>query len=139
MIDLDHFKIINDRFGHDSGDEVLRAIAAALSSGLREVDLAARYGGEEFAIIMPHTTKTNAEIVARRIAAQIGSLVHEFQGEKVSLTASLGIADVADLSEANAENLVKAADVALYEAKRSGRNRIVLFEEHMLLAPTNLV
>lgn len=137
MIDLDHFKLINDRFGHDAGDEVLRAIAAALSSGLREVDLAARYGGEEFAIIMPHTNKANAEIVARRIAAQIGSLVHEFQGEKISLTASLGIADVADLSEPSAENLVKAADVALYEAKRSGRNRIVLFEEHMLTA-TNL-
>jgi len=138
MIDLDHFKTINDRFGHDAGDAVLRAIAAALSSGLREVDLAARYGGEEFAIIMPHTTKPNAEIVAQRIAAQIGSLVHEFQGEKVSLTASLGIADVADLSEPSAENLVKAADVALYEAKRAGRNRIVLFEEHMLSAPTNL-
>ncbi len=137
MIDLDHFKVINDRFGHDAGDEVLRAIAAALSSGLREVDLAARYGGEEFAIIMPHTTKANAEIVARRIAAQIGSLVHEFQGEKVSLTASLGIADVADLSEPSAENLVKASDIALYEAKRAGRNRIVLFEEHMLTA-TNL-
>jgi diguanylate cyclase (GGDEF)-like protein len=138
MIDLDHFKTVNDRFGHDAGDEVLRAIAAALSSGLREVDLAARYGGEEFAIIMPHTTKANAEIVAVRVAAQIRALVHEFQGEKVSLTASLGIADVADLSEPSAENLVKAADVALYEAKRAGRNKIVLFEEHMLNSPTSL-
>ena len=57
MLDLDHFKTINDRFGHDAGDEVLRTIATALSTGLREVDLAARYGGEEFVIIMPYTTK----------------------------------------------------------------------------------
>ena len=132
MIDLDHFKLVNDRFGHDAGDEVLRAISAALNTGLREVDLAARYGGEEFAIIMPHTSKGNAVVVAQRVAQHIGALVHEFQGEKVSLTASMGIADVADLADANAENLVKAADIALYEAKRMGRNRIVLFDESML-------
>jgi len=132
MIDLDHFKVINDRFGHDAGDEVLRAIAAALSAGLREVDLAARYGGEEFAIIMPHTSKANAVIVAQRVAQHIASLVHDFQGEKVSLTASMGIADVGDLNDANPENLLKAADLALYEAKRAGRNRIVLFDETML-------
>ena len=138
MIDLDHFKTVNDRFGHDAGDEVLRAIATALGSGLREVDLAARYGGEEFAVIMPHTTKANAEIVAQRVAAQIAALEHQFQGEKVALTASIGIAEVADLNEPNSENLIKAADVALYEAKRGGRNRIVLFEERMLAGPTSL-
>ncbi len=137
MIDLDHFKIVNDRFGHDAGDQVLRAIATALGSGLREVDLAARYGGEEFTIIMPHTSKANAEIVAQRVAANIVSLEHEFNGEKVSLTASMGIAEVTDLSEPTAENLVKAADIALYEAKRQGRNRIVLFEVRMLTAPNS--
>ncbi len=138
MIDLDHFKTINDRFGHDAGDEVLRAVAAALSSGLREVDLAARYGGEEFAVIMPHTTKANAENVAQRVAGHISLLEHQFKGEKVSLTVSIGIAEVADLSKPNSENLVKAADVALYEAKRAGRNTIVLFEERMLAGPTSL-
>jgi len=132
MIDLDHFKVVNDRFGHDAGDQVLRAIAGALGTGLREVDLAARYGGEEFAIIMPHTSKCNAKVVAERVAQQIASVVHEFQGEKVTLTASMGVADVADLTDANAENLVKAADIALYEAKRTGRNRIVMFDEAML-------
>jgi diguanylate cyclase (GGDEF)-like protein len=135
MIDLDHFKVINDRFGHDAGDEVLRAIAAALSSGLREVDLAARYGGEEFAVVMPHTSKVNAVIVAERVAKQIGALQHQFQGETLSLTASIGIAEVADLGDPTSENLVKAADVALYEAKRAGRNRIVLFDARMLAAP----
>lgn len=116
---------------------MLRAIATALGSGLREVDLAARYGGEEFTIIMPHTSKANAEIVAQRVAANIVSLEHEFNGEKVSLTASMGIAEVTDLSEPTAENLVKAADIALYEAKRQGRNRIVLFEVRMLTAPNS--
>ena len=138
MIDLDHFKVINDRFGHDAGDEVLRTITAAMSGGLREVDLAARYGGEEFAIIMPHTSKANAVVVARRIAGQIEQLEHSFQGERVSMTASMGIAEVADIKEPSSENLVKAADVALYEAKRTGRNKIVLFEERMLGAPSPL-
>jgi two-component system, cell cycle response regulator len=132
MIDLDHFKAVNDRFGHDAGDEVLRAVASALTSGLREVDLAARYGGEEFAIVMPQTSKANAAIVANRIAAQIAFLEHSFQGETVMLTASMGIADIADLKVVDAENLVKAADVALYEAKRAGRNRIVLYDESLL-------
>lgn len=138
MIDIDHFKVINDRFGHDAGDEVLRAIAAALSGGLREVDLAARFGGEEFAIIMPHTTKTNAVVVAQRIAEHIQKLEHSFKGEKVTMTASMGVADVADLKDATSENLLKASDVALYEAKRTGRNRIVIFEERMLLDPSPL-
>jgi diguanylate cyclase (GGDEF)-like protein len=138
MIDLDHFKLVNDRFGHDAGDEVLRAIAATLTGGLREVDLASRYGGEEFAIIMPHTSKQNACIVARRIARQIEQLEYSFQGEKVRLTASMGVAEVADLQDPNAENLVKASDVALYEAKRAGRNQIVMFEESMLSAPTSI-
>ncbi len=137
MIDLDHFKVVNDRFGHDAGDQVLRAIASALSGTLREVDLAARYGGEEFAVIMPHTTKANALTVAQRLAGHIQLLEHEFNGEKVSLTASMGIAEVADLTEPNAENIVKAADIALYEAKRTGRNRIVLFEERMLTMPNS--
>ena len=132
MIDLDHFKTVNDRFGHDAGDEVLRAVASALTSGLREVDLAARYGGEEFAIVMPQTSKANAAIVAKRIAAQIAFLEHSFQGETIMLTASMGIADIADLKVVDAENLVKAADVALYEAKRAGRNRIVLYDESLL-------
>jgi two-component system, cell cycle response regulator len=132
MIDLDHFKTVNDRFGHDAGDEVLRAVAAALTSGLREVDLAARYGGEEFAIVMPQTSKANALIVAQRIAGQIAFLEHSFQGETIMLTASMGIADIADLKVVDAENLVKAADIALYEAKRAGRNKIVLFDESLL-------
>lgn len=133
MLDLDHFKAVNDRFGHDAGDDVLRSVANSLTSSLREVDLAARYGGEEFAVIMPQTTKVNAAIVAQRIARQIAQLAHTFDGEKVVLTASVGVADIADLQQATAENLVKAADIALYEAKRTGRNRIVLYDESLII------
>lgn len=133
MLDLDHFKAVNDRFGHDAGDEVLRSIANALTGSLREVDLAARYGGEEFAVIMPQTTKVNAGIVAQRIARQIALMSHTFDGEKVALTASMGVAEIADLQQGTAENLVKAADIALYEAKRTGRNRIVLFDESLVV------
>jgi diguanylate cyclase (GGDEF)-like protein len=132
MLDLDHFKAVNDRFGHDAGDEVLRAIANALTSGLREVDLAARYGGEEFAVIMPQTSKINALVVANRIAAQVTAMEFNFQGEVVKMTASMGVAEIADLKVVDAENLVKAADLALYEAKRSGRNRTVLFDEGLV-------
>ena len=135
MLDLDHFKAINDRFGHDAGDEVLRSIANTLTSSLREVDLAARYGGEEFAVIMPQTTKANAGIVAQRIAGQIALTAHTFGGEKVNLTASIGVAEFKDLKEGNADNLVKAADVALYEAKRTGRNRIILFDDNLVVEP----
>lgn len=135
MLDLDHFKQINDRFGHDAGDDVLRAIANTLTSGLREVDLAARYGGEEFAVIMPQTAKANAAIVARRIGAHIAGMKFTFHGESVGVTSSIGVADVADLSVIEAENLVKAADIALYEAKRTGRNRIVVFEESLVPDP----
>jgi len=133
MLDLDHFKAVNDRFGHDAGDDVLRSVANTLTGSLREVDLAARYGGEEFAVIMPQTSKVNAAIVAERIARQIAQIVHSFDGEKVTLTASIGVSEMADLQQATAENLVKAADIALYEAKRTGRNRIVLYHESLIV------
>jgi len=132
MLDLDHFKTVNDRFGHDAGDEVLRSVATSLTSSLREVDLAARYGGEEFAVIMPQTSKVNAATVAERIARQIAQVEHSFDGAKVVLTASIGVAEIADLQQATAENLVKSADIALYEAKRTGRNRIVLYDESLI-------
>jgi len=132
MLDLDHFKTINDRFGHDAGDDVLRAIATTLTSGLREVDLAARYGGEEFAVIMPQTAKPNAAIVASRIANHIAEMELQFQGQVVRLTSSIGVADIADLKVVEADSLVKAADIALYEAKRTGRNRIVLFDDTLI-------
>jgi diguanylate cyclase (GGDEF)-like protein len=127
MVDLDHFKPVNDRFGHDAGDEVLKQTARKLADTLREVDLAARYGGEEFVILLPHTQKTEAAIVAERILELVRAQRFEFSGETLSVTASFGIADTADVSEGKAEELVRLADVALYRAKDGGRNRVVVY------------
>jgi len=150
MMDLDDFKKYNDRFGHPAGDGVLRRVAEILRAQLRaSVDVAARYGGEEFAIILPHTEPGGAEHVGRRLSARVredahdlatpsGALVagervrhsieeEEFPGsrpdEKAHVTISVGIASM-PAHALSAEDLVSAADRALYQAKRHGKNRI---------------
>ncbi len=128
MIDLDHFKQINDRFGHDAGDQVLKEAARRIISSLREVDLAARYGGEEFAVLLPHTSKTDARIVAERLLSNLRKQEFKFGNEVVRVTASVGCAGNSDIGPGVAEDLLKAADVALYEAKNGGRNRVVMYQ-----------
>ncbi len=127
MIDLDHFKVINDRFGHDAGDTVLREVAQRLGDSLREVDLTARYGGEEFAILLPLTDKPGAEIVAQRIVGFIRGMKLDIGGEYVKLTVSVGVACTTDSRSADEEELVRMADAALYEAKATGRDRVVVY------------
>ncbi len=127
LIDLDHFKQINDRFGHDAGDQVLKEVARRIAGSLREVDLAARYGGEEFAVLLPHTSKKDAKTVAERLLNNLRKQEFTFGRELVKITASIGCAGNTDVASGQAEDLVKAADVALYEAKNSGRNAVVLF------------
>lgn len=137
MIDIDHFKQINDDYGHDAGDLSLKEVARALGASLREVDLAARYGGEEFAILLPQTHKQGALVLARRLHASLGALELSIQGRPLKLTASLGVAAASDLGKVGAEDLIKAADAALYHAKRTGRDRVVAFDAntHSLRAP----
>lgn len=127
LIDLDHFKSINDRFGHDAGDQVLKEAARRISGSLREVDLAARYGGEEFAVLLPHTSKTDARIVAERLLSNFRKQEYKFGDEIVRVTASIGVAGNSDVGSGKAEEMIKAADVALYEAKNGGRNRVETF------------
>ena len=127
LVDLDHFKQINDRFGHDAGDQVLKEVSRRIVGSLREVDLAARYGGEEFAILLPHTSKTDAKIVAERLLSNIRKQQFTFNGELVRVTASIGCAGNSDVASGQPEDLVKAADVALYEAKNGGRNAVAMF------------
>lgn len=127
MVDIDHFKLINDRFGHDTGDKVLKEVALALSQNLREVDLPARYGGEEFAILLPHTPKLNAVIVAERIAIRVRHLTFDYLEPGLAVTVSIGLASTADVKTNEPEELLRMADVALYEAKRSGRDRVMVF------------
>ncbi len=130
MLDIDRFKLINDRFGHPAGDEVLITIAAVLRGTLRESDGCGRYGGEEFLLILPESDSENACFLAERTRKNIEALkIAEI--DEISITASFGVA-VFDPDYPD-ENLISLADKALYEAKKAGRNRVVLAESPELL------
>src|SRR5665213_1538954 len=123
LIDIDHFKKINDSFGHDVGDEVLREFAVRLATNVRAIDLPCRYGGEEFVIIMPDTAVDDAERIAERIRRYVaGSPFRVAQGtELLTVTISIGVAVLSGADDTS-EALLKRADEALYEAKAAGRN-----------------
>ncbi|MGH6987056.1 MAG: PleD family two-component system response regulator [Caulobacteraceae bacterium] len=124
MIDLDRFKQINDCFGHDVGDEVLREFAVRLATNVRAVDLPCRYGGEEFMVIMPETGLADAERVAERIRLHVAGSSFRLAGELLTVTISIGVA--ASLGENDSpEALLKRADAAVYEAKAAGRNLVI--------------
>ncbi len=126
FLDLDHFKSINDRFGHPAGDRVIKALAETIMVSVRESDLSARFGGEEFAILLSRTDIDAAKAVAERIRSSIE--VHRFDSDEgnFSATLSVGIAELDIDGEDTFENLIHRADKALYRAKRTGRNRIEL-------------
>lgn len=126
LIDLDHFKQVNDNFGHQVGDEVLVSVAVAAKAAVRETDFIARYGGEEFAVLLPKTHLAGALTVAERIVAELKSLSVGPAGLKV--TASFGVSGFPGRSVNTSEQLVRTADEALYRAKREGRNKISLFQ-----------
>ncbi len=119
MIDLDHFKQVNDTYGHLNGDAVLAELASILSSGLRESDVCARYGGEEFALILPETNESGARVLAERIRAKVAAAT--FPGG-LKLTISVGVAATDDA--AIFTQLIDRADQALYAAKQGGRNQV---------------
>ena len=126
ITDLDRFKSINDTFGHDGGDDVLREFAQRLRKNVRGIDLACRFGGEEFVVVMPDTDAQVAEKVAERIRAEIArapfAVGHD--GQTVEVTVSVGVSSLRRGTD-TVEALMKRADVALYEAKSGGRNRVV--------------
>ncbi|GAX87954.1 conserved hypothetical protein [Lebetimonas natsushimae] len=121
FIDIDHFKKINDKYGHDIGDKVLSELANILKSNLRKSDLIARWGGEEFIVILANTDKETAEKIAEKLRLAIEQY---HQKNLPHFTVSIGIA-TADKENFNIDNLLKKADEALYAAKKSGRNRVV--------------
>ena len=126
MIDVDHFKSVNDDFGHKTGDTVLKEIASIIKNNLRKVDVVARWGGEEFIAILPRTTKEDTLIAANRILKTISE--NKFEGINRPVTVSIGIASIPDESINNAEKLIHKADTAMYEAKKQGRNRVIISE-----------
>ncbi len=121
MLDVDHFKSINDRYGHPFGDEVLRMIAVALGASCRSEDVVCRYGGEEFAVLLPNTNAAAASELAERLRRAIEGEAMKFKGQVVKVTSSFG---VSELTENMSVRLMECADKALYEAKQSGRNRV---------------
>jgi two-component system cell cycle response regulator len=124
LCDIDHFKSVNDTYGHPAGDVVLKGVARTLARAARTTDVVARYGGEEFAIVMPETDAAGAMVIAERIRERVAQVTFETEQGPLRVTLSLGVATCPEDGDAKAA-LVERADGCLYHAKRTGRNRSV--------------
>jgi len=127
MIDMDHFKVINDKFGHPRGDQVLKRVATMIKNCVRTVDLVGRYGGDEFLIIMPETKPINARYAAMRIQNLFSSKIFHYQRIiSFHISLSIGITGYPSKRIKDFQDLIAMADRAMYQAKKSGRNRIAV-------------
>lgn len=133
MLDLDHFKRVNDEYGHPAGDEVLKRAVTILQASLRREDLLVRYGGEEFCILLPNVALDHATLMAERARDAIQHGSFQYKGRIIPITISLGVASMLDKGDTTAM-LIARADEALYSAKRAGRNRVVAFPENSTFA-----
>lgn len=134
MFDLDHFKLVNDTYGHKAGDMVLRKVGEILTETFRTTDLPARYGGEEFVVLLPHTSEKAAWKLAERVREAIQSSRFHFDGHDFTVTASIGVASVEAGALTKDDDLIIKADKALYEAKHNGRNMVVISRPKMAQA-----
>jgi diguanylate cyclase (GGDEF)-like protein len=125
MLDVDHFKLINDDLGHLGGDFALRELAGRIRGSIRKEELFARYGGEEFVIILPETNRERAIELGERLRLLIESEPFRYEGRPFQVTISLGVATISGDSDVSPRELIALADEKLYEAKRQGRNRVV--------------
>ena len=124
MVDIDHFKEINDTYGHEAGDRVLKNVAAILSDALRMPDKVGRYGGEEFLIVLPHTTLPQGSKIVERIRASVSKTNFDLGAKKARLTISIGVTQFKPGEDL--EQLMSHADKAMYDAKKGGRNLVVV-------------
>lgn len=130
MIDIDYFKMVNDTYGHDSGDIVIKSLAEILQENIRKADLAIRYGGEEFIVLLYNTTPEGAVQVAEKIRTRFNEKKFQFGNDTVTKTLSIGIAHFPTQAD-SIWKVIKFADLALYEGKHTGRNRVIEFEDRM--------
>lgn len=128
MIDIDFFKRFNDTWGHSCGDEVLKQVAKLIMTNIRPMDLAARYGGEEFCIMLPNTDKVVAASIAERIRIQVANYIIDFDGHKMQINVSLGVAQYDPYRDLSGRSVIDRADKALYRSKQEGRNRTSIAE-----------
>ncbi len=136
LLDIDHFKKVNDTWGHLKGDEVLRAIVSTVLSTIRQTDYCVRYGGEEFVVLLPHTSSRNAAWLAERLRRKIEKLSFTAGKGKFTVTASIGVSSLPPGINKEGTALTEEADHALYQAKHDGRNRVVVFSADETLAMT---
>jgi diguanylate cyclase (GGDEF)-like protein/PAS domain S-box-containing protein len=125
LLDIDHFKSINDQYGHSTGDRVLKMLADSCTHNLRKHDVMARYGGEEFCVILPYTGCEAAAVLAEKLRTGIAAKALEAGDGEVRVTASIGVSEV-QATDKNPGDILERADAALYEAKQSGRDRVCL-------------
>ena len=129
LLDIDHFKKVNDTFGHHAGDEVLVKVAELLTHMVRGVDTVARFGGEEFAVLLPETNRLGAAVLGERIRAAIEREQINVDGQYIPVTVSIGITTLAAEHVESIDQLLNIADQRLYLAKNSGRNRICVSDD----------
>lgn len=127
IFDIDHFKKINDGFGHPAGDEVIRKTAEIVNKSIRRSDVAGRYGGEEYVILLPHTSADSAQVLAERIRKKIENQPVFYGSKEISYTISIGLADF-DNTLSSPTHWIDCADQALYQAKQGGRNQICTYQ-----------
>ncbi len=130
MLDIDKFKQVNDTYGHEAGDLILRQVASTIALNLRNEEVICRYGGEEFLIILPMANLNKAGLAAERLRKIVQQLTSYYKDKAILVTASLGVASLASLTTHNENNLINAADTALYHVKDMGRNQVALFRDN---------
>ncbi|MCX7023219.1 MAG: GGDEF domain-containing protein [Spirochaetes bacterium] len=126
MCDIDHFKKFNDTYGHSCGDVVLQHVARLIHGSIRTIDLAARYGGEEFCVLLPDTDAPYTRLIAERIRKSVCDSVTEYEGLKLQVTISLGVAQYDPPRDISAKSIIDRADKALYRSKQEGRDRVTV-------------
>ena len=131
MFDIDHFKKVNDTFGHQAGDEVIRQTSQTLRRTIRKTDIAGRYGGEEFAVILVDTHAENAMLLAERLRKRIEALLVRYESLKIQFTISLGVAELNDSID-DYKAWLEQGDLALYHSKKHGRNQSTLFSKKVI-------